>query len=261
MNGTVKTDKPKPTRLPRYRALAEKLLDDIRMGVLPVGERLPGELELQESHGVSRHTVREALRVLDDLGLIERRAGIGTVVVSRGAEPSFVQMVREPAELMRYPENSRLVVGNVEEITVDRGLAAVLKVPTGSQWARIRAVRTLEESGLPICWVDIYVRPEYADVARRIGRSRLPVYEIIAHDFGEVISRVEMDIRAGLVSEEAAALLKVEPGTPSLRLVRRYVGRNRRKFEVSVSEHPAERFNYTLEFRRGWQTDGRWKWG
>ena len=45
----------------RYQRLAESLLAEIRAGRLAVGDRLPGELQLVEDFGVSRHTVREAL--------------------------------------------------------------------------------------------------------------------------------------------------------------------------------------------------------
>ena len=54
---------------PRYRVIAEELLSAIRGGKLAVGTRMPGELELMKTYGVSRHTIREALRVLEDVKL------------------------------------------------------------------------------------------------------------------------------------------------------------------------------------------------
>jgi DNA-binding GntR family transcriptional regulator len=93
----------KSVREPRYRQLANELIDSIRSGKLPVGEVMPGELELVETHGVSRHTVRESLRVLEELGLIGRYQGVGTVVKSRDSAPAYVQTVNSPAELLQYP--------------------------------------------------------------------------------------------------------------------------------------------------------------
>ncbi len=251
----------KGARTPRYRELAEKLIQDIRTGRLSVGDRMPGELELQEIHGVSRHTIREALRVLNELGLIERRPGVGTVIVSQASEPSFVQLVKEPEELMRYPDRSRLKVDSVTEVKVSRAMAKTLQVKSGSQWSKISAVRSLQDSGIPICYVDIYVIPEYAAIADQIGRGNQPVYELISRQFDEKIARVEVDISADLLEPDAAELLGVEAGSPSLRLIRRYVGEGGRVFEISVSEHPAEHFNYSLEFRRGWHSRGNWVWG
>jgi len=251
----------KKSAKPRYRQLAETLMRDIQSGRFAVGDRLPGELELVDQHKVSRHTVRESLRVLEDLGLIKRHQGLGTVVHARSIGRSYVQHVHSPLDLMQYPSTSHLKVVGTEEVKVSRALARVLKCRSGTHWTRIDALRRLEDNNLPICWVNIYVVPEYASVARKIGRSRRPVYELIERTFDEQIESVEVDFRAGLVHDKAAALLEVDAGTPSLTLVRRYVGRGKRQFEISVSEHPADRFDYSIELKRGWQSGAGWNQG
>lgn len=219
---------------------------------------MPGELELVEAYQVSRHTVRESLRVLEDLGLIERHQGLGTVVTAKTSQPSYVQTVHSPMELMQYPADSKLSVIETEPVKVGRRLARQLKCKSATHWTRIGAVRKLRGSGLPICWSNIYVLPEYASVASKIGRSKRPVYEIIERAFDEQIVSVEVDIRAGLVDAHVAEILEVEPGSASLTMVRRYVGRGQRQFEISVSEHPAEHFNYSLKLKRGWQSGAGW---
>ncbi len=243
---------------PRYRQLADILMHDIRSGRLAVGARLPGELELVDQHKVSRHTVRASLRVLEDLGLIDRHQGLGTVVRAQDLQQSYMQQVRSLDELMHYPENSRLKVVGSKDVKVSRALARQLKCRSGTYWTRINAVRRLQDSGLPICWVSVYVLPEYATVAGKIGRSKRPVYELIERTFGEQIASVEVDFTAGIISDDVAARLEVEPGSASMRVVRRYVGRGKRQFEISVSEHPADHFKYSLKLDRGWQSGKGW---
>lgn len=247
-----------PTRTPRYRQLADDLLEDIRSGRLAVGDLLPGELELVQRHGVSRHTVREALRVLGELGLIDRQPGVGTVVRARETGESYVQSVRSPAELMRYPEDSRLDVVAITEQRADRRLARIAGMTSGSAWTRVSGIRRLARGGVALCWVDVYLLPEYAAVASQIGRRRQPVYELIEQQFGERILRVQVEISAARMAAPIAAALGVEPGSPSLRVVRRYVGQRNRHFEFSVSEHPADLYRYTLELRRGWRSRDSW---
>ncbi|WP_424639401.1 FadR/GntR family transcriptional regulator [Embleya sp. AB8] len=60
--------------------VADQLRDEIASGRWPVGGRIPGEHELVRILGVSRNTVREAVRSLVHLGLLEPRAGDGTYV-------------------------------------------------------------------------------------------------------------------------------------------------------------------------------------
>jgi DNA-binding GntR family transcriptional regulator len=248
---------PEP-RQPRYRALADQLLGEIRSGRLRVGQTLPGELELGQSFGVSRHTVREALRRLEELGLIARQQGIGTVVTARESSESYVQMVRSPAQLMQYPQDSRLAVVESGLVVASRAQARLLGCKAGSKWFRMRAIRRMKASGSAICCVDIYVLPEYATIVDAVGRKPPPIYELIEQRFDERVASVQVDLFAGSIGAELAAPLGVEPGTASLSVVRRYTGRNGRVFEVSISEHPAGRFTYSLELRRGWGSGEGW---
>lgn len=244
----------------RYEEVAEALLAEIRSGRLAVGSTLPGELELVGQFGVSRHTIREALRRLEDLGLIGRHQGVGTVVRSRHSTESYVQAVRTPAEMLQYPEHSRLVVVGTDQVRASRALARLLDCPVGMNWAVIRCVRRLKGTRVPMCWSDVYVLPEYAGIAEVIGRRRGPVYELISRRFGETIESVDIDIIARTVPEGIAEALGVEPGSPSLTVVRRYRGEGRRLFEVSVSEHPGDRYTYSLQLRRGWQSGNAGSW-
>src|SRR5439155_27160239 len=67
-----------------FEVTVERLAQSIRLGVLVDGERLPPERELAETFGVSRVTLREAIKGLRDAGLVESRRGRGggTFVVS-----------------------------------------------------------------------------------------------------------------------------------------------------------------------------------
>ncbi len=254
---------------PRYRQVADELLADVRSGRIQVGSTLPGELDLVTRFGVSRHTVREALRLLEERGLIERRQGVGTLLRARESNEAYVQTIRSPAELMRYPAHSRLEVVATREVRASRKLAALIACRTGTRWMQISCLRRLApasamggpDKGRAICWVDVYVLPEYAGVVRLIGRRDEPVYELIEQKFGETVAQVNVDLRARTLDPVLATALGVAPGSPSLTVIRRYTGRSRRVFEVSVSEHPAERYTYSLELRRGWQSGVAWAQG
>lgn len=63
-----------------YQIIIERIVDMIRKDELKVGEKIPPERELALKFGVSRPSVREALRVMEVMGLLERRPGGGSVV-------------------------------------------------------------------------------------------------------------------------------------------------------------------------------------
>jgi GntR family transcriptional regulator len=71
--------------LPLWAQLVDALREEIAAGTF--GDRFPTEADLMQRYGVSRHTVREALRRLSDAGLIESRQGLGTFVAPRFDQP------------------------------------------------------------------------------------------------------------------------------------------------------------------------------
>ena len=68
---------------PMYRQIAEDLRAQIESGKLEGGMQLLTELELRERYGASRNTVRDAIKWLMNLGLVETRPGQGTFVVQK----------------------------------------------------------------------------------------------------------------------------------------------------------------------------------
>jgi DNA-binding GntR family transcriptional regulator len=237
---------------PRYRTLADELIAEIRAGRPKVGHTMPGELELVQRHQVSRHTVREALRLVTELGLIERRQGIGTVVRARHTDQAYVQLLRSPAELLQYPEDSRVTLMSNATERANRKLAQLLDCAAGAEWFRFSVLRRFTKTRAPICWTNVYVVPEYRAVIELLGK-RQHVHELIESRFGERVERVLVDLRAELCPPDLAVPLQVQAGSPCLKIVRHYVGRGKRTFEVSVAWHPAERYTYSLELKRGWQ--------
>jgi GntR family transcriptional regulator, transcriptional repressor for pyruvate dehydrogenase complex len=82
-----------PVRVPRaYEQLAEILRDRIQAGALREGERLPSEQSLARQAGVSRSTVREALRTLQEAGWIERASPRVMVVSGHDDAPAHREL-------------------------------------------------------------------------------------------------------------------------------------------------------------------------
>src|SRR5512135_3030286 len=73
----------KPKRRTLTDATVTAIADAIRANKFPPGSQLPAEMELMQMLGVSRTTLREALRTLEEQGRITRRRGLGTFVSER----------------------------------------------------------------------------------------------------------------------------------------------------------------------------------
>jgi len=106
--------------------VAQALLADIAGGRYPVGSRIPTEAELEARFGVSRHTVRAAIRYLRDLGLVTARAGIGTTVRANSVPQKAVLSMNSVAELLQFTKHTRLELVSESAIAADAKLAAML---------------------------------------------------------------------------------------------------------------------------------------
>ncbi len=239
---------------PRYQELADILQQEIETETFPVGTRMPTELVLCNRFSVSRFTVREAFRRLIENGMVIRRQGSGTVVVSRNPTTMFVQKLRTIEELLQYSKDTILKVKRSEDIQADPKLAALIGCTPGETWHKIEGIRYLDEKS-PICWTDVYVRPEHKRLADRLGKDATPVFMVIEKEFGMTADKVTMDLFADSIEDKKAWELGVQPASPTLIIVRSYKDQAGRIFEVSVSEHPAGRFTFSIDLLRSSSMD------
>ncbi|MFB7494853.1 FadR/GntR family transcriptional regulator [Streptomyces sp. NPDC056161] len=94
-----------------FEEALEQILQVVRLGLVPGGERLPAERELAERLGISRVTLREVLKVLQDQGLVESRRGRygGTFVLPRADASGGAELRRRLAgvdldDVLRFRE-------------------------------------------------------------------------------------------------------------------------------------------------------------
>ena len=231
-----------------HESLAETLASRIRAGEWPVGSALPSEQSFCAFYKVSRHTLRHALATLEENGLILRRQGAPTRVISRQQPRCFVQTLNSPGDIMRYSAGTHRLTERVEYVEADAQLAKFLKAPVGSSWFHIEALRKERDTGQVIACVDVYTLPKFADIVNDEDFSNAMVYEKIEQQFGEVVHRAEVELYATGASARISKALHLPRGTPCLAIVRRYLDASGKTFEVTVNHHPENRFVFNMEY-------------
>lgn len=120
------------------------------------GERLPSEPDLAKQLGVSRATLREAMRMFEAQGLIRRRQGSGTFVIGQVSVIDAGLEVLESLETMAERLGLEVSVSNlnVDTFMADQEFARGLKVAVGARLTRVR--RVMREETRPVAYlVDI----------------------------------------------------------------------------------------------------------
>jgi GntR family transcriptional regulator len=237
-----------------YKQIAEQIERDIAAGAFPVGGLLPTEAEFSARLDVGRHTVREALRLLSQAGLIVRRAGSGSTVVSNERRQVFAHTVSNFDQWFNYPTAVKRRHLARQQVVADAPLARLLGCAVGTPWLCISALRNLDGEATPLCWVDIYIQPRFARVTQSRRFDSLPVHEQIETMFRVRIDEVEVSIWAGRVPTRMAAALAAEPDSPALWLRRRYLAGSGELLQATCTVHPEDRYVYTMKFQRAAQS-------
>lgn len=242
---------------PRYLVLAQALVDAIKSGRYPLNSLLPTEHELCKQFNVSRHTVREAIRRLNELGLISKQQGVGTRVKATQVASRYVQASEGISDLHQYVRDVRMELNAAEEICADEELAELLECKPGQAWIMAVGLRHREGDSAPLARTQVYVPRAYGAALDGFGDGKTPIYELLQRRFGLQMAEVRQTISAVNLDAEAARALQVDTGSPGLHIVRKYYGSNDELLEVAVNVHPGERFSYSIAQRLIWQGSTR----
>jgi DNA-binding GntR family transcriptional regulator len=237
-------------RASRYREIAEALTADIQSGRYPLGTLLPTETEFCERFKASRHTVREALRILTAQGFVSRRSGAGSTVIATSQPMILVPSAETVEPVLNYPAAvSRHNIGAVF-IEADSETAQLLQCPIGAPWYRISEVRHASQAANPIGAFDVYLLPKYASVTAHKTYLQMPIHLQVEQIFGRRLGQAEISILAARIPPELAGVLNAEAGSPALRMIRRFFDTEGELFEIASAVFPEGRYAYTLSFRR-----------
>lgn len=242
---------------PIYRQIAGQLEQAIVDGRYPVGARLPTELELCQQFGISRFTARGAVRLLSTEGLVTRRQRVGTVVIALPGDARYSQDVTSVHDLFQYARDTELRLAYIGKIALTKALAREFAAEAGEEWIYAMGIRNDAPSdehgrkaGRPICITRLFLNPALKGIETKLRTRKTAVYALIEREYRVAIQRVEQELQGVLLGADDAANLQCEPGSPGLRILRRYYSEQGVLLEVAENIHPSDRFTYHMVLRR-----------
>jgi GntR family transcriptional regulator len=231
----------------KHSLIADALSSEIQTGKYKVGDLLPSEPELSLRFGVSRHTVRTALRSLHEIGLVSSMQGVGTQV--QGSKPSshYSHAFSSAEDLLQYATSTRVRVVDHQQVLVDQDMASQFGCKPGEHWWRIRTVRSEPLSRVVVAYSEIHIPLAFGAVVEEALKSKQPVFALIEQRFQEKILEIQQEISClSQMPTEVSTLLKLAPQSPGMQITRRYLGKGGRVLEVARTVHPSDRFKYAM---------------
>ena len=175
--------------LPKYSAVAEALIARIQTGVYKPGTLLDSRPELTRQFGVSRHTVRAALRSLYEKGLVVSRRGRGTVVQATAVNPRHTHTCDSIEDVLQYAATTPRRVHGRRSVVVDTELAQWLGCAPGYPWWEIHTTRRLDTGGPVVASALIRVPDAFCDAVDDLDTSDEPLFVTIERRFGSTSRR------------------------------------------------------------------------
>lgn len=176
---------------------------------------VPGELALSEEYGVSRHTIREALRALRSEGVISSSRGRMSTVQS-----DFSQSLGSVYSLFRSVESQGATQTSEVvrlESTTDAQIAARLGLPPEAALTVVERVRLAD--GEPLAHDVSWLPHTLAHPLLDADFSHVALYDLL-QGIGVVVDSGTESITATVADDALAAMLRVAPGTPLLSIER-----------------------------------------
>ena len=222
----------------RYRQIADELRAQLVAGRYPPGGLLPSEAHLGSSFDVSRVTVRRALEMLRDEGLLDVRQGFGWFVAQEPLRQSLASLATIESQLARSgirPERRIL------EFELTRATPEVRRVLEVDRVLRVKRLNLAD--GQPFALVTVWCPEALAQRWSLADVERSPFYELLDGP----LERAVQTIGAEAASTETATLLEIPVGSPVLRCHR--VTSRPGGTVVLISEHrfPAHRTEFVVE--------------
>lgn len=230
---------------PKYLQIREALTRRIDRD-MSVGQQLPTEQALCQEFNVSRETVREALRGLEEEGLISRSPGRGTFV--RRRPPRLVE-----SRLTGLPEDFSALRFDTEARTLAKGpvlppadVAERVGAAPNEMVYRIARLRLLE--GQPFAYHEAFLPLEVGSRLARLDLSKSAPLREIRETLQIHATEDHAKIEAIAADTEIAPQLEVALGAPLLMVTRHFLLPRSRGSGLFRSIFRADRYYYTVQF-------------
>ena len=230
----------------KYQEIFNDLQEKILNGSYLAGVLLPTEKELQDQYGVSRDTVRKALRLLTEKGLIQKVQGRGSQVLKQELLNFPVSGLTSYKELVdSLGLNSQTRVISLDLMTVDEQTALQTGFPEGSQVWKLLRTRSIDGI-VSVLDLDYLAKDCVPNLTQEIAQTS--IYAYLEEDLGLDISYAQKEITIQASTERERLLMDNQDDYLVLIRSRVYLG-DTRQFQYTESRHKIDKFQF-VDFAR-----------
>lgn len=230
-----------------YLQVIDKIKENIEKGIYKEKEKLPSEFELSKKLGVSRATLREALRILEEENVIIRRHGVGTFVSSR---PLFTSGIEQLHSVTNMIKNAKMKPGTIF-------LSSSIVGPTDDDIKRLNVQKDAEifivervrtANGQPVVYCVDKIPREI--LPKNFIHEQESLFVLLEKECGISISYAVANIEPIGYHEKISPILECDPETSLLLLKQVHFDQNDRPVLYSYNYFRADKFSFHVVRKR-----------
>lgn len=229
----------------KYLMIYEDLKQQITNGLIPVGDLLPAEPEIQKRYNVSRITARHAVRLLVDEGYVQRIHGVGTMVVTQKKSLQLQNLMSFSEENSENSAQSKLLSFEVE-VPANPLVSSQLDLPKESTVSCHERLRLVDD--IPIGFQRVYCPSFISLSAEELMESDVSLYQLFLKK-GYVVNKANETIESAIADEKMAKLLKVAEHSPLLYVQRVTKDHQDRLVEYAEFYYRGDRYRYSVQLQ------------
>ncbi|MEV8020939.1 GntR family transcriptional regulator [Streptomyces sp. NPDC086554] len=231
-------------KLPLWYQVSQSLRASILGRTPDAPLRLPTEEQLAGHYGVSVLTMRQALKELEDEGLITRHRRRGTFIEPSVRRGSPVRLLGSVDAIVAQQSGMTTELLSHGTAPVSGELAEYF--PDVAEVMTYHRLRSDEKTGEPTNHAHNFIRPELAERVELDDLARWPMTKVLRDVVGVRISRITDTVEATLADPETARLLQVPLLSPILHYTGITYDEDGRALDVARIHYRGDRFSFTV---------------
>ena len=245
--------------VPLYYQVQHMIAQRISRGEYPSGAQLPPENELSRELGVSRVTVREALRVLAEQKILIKIQGRGTFVADN---PGVVQPVRSFTGYLEdlYDQLERISVKHIDIANLpitDEFREKLALSESETEVVRVKRIRYVDDE--PYAFTINVLPRAIGSHLNKDNLQRMPLVRILEEDLKIQVSGAHETIQAAAADNEVSQALDVPFLSPVMHVQRVLFTGGDQPLQLVDSYYRADKYHYSVNLVRV-QNKGKWSW-
>jgi len=235
----------KKLSVPLYIQLAKLIESTISNGIYLPGSKIPTEQELMQKYDISRVTVRQTMKHLEDKGLVERKQGLGTFVNKKVYPQKFEDIAQFYPSLLKKGMISKMDMLEYEMISPNSLLQEKLKLSPQDEVLKFTRKYLINKNTIVLG--QGFIPNHIANNWSKEEATQQNSLKLIQEKAGIILKNFEMKIKATVAKTYHAKVMKIKEGEPILQLTRLAYSIEEDAVEYVIISFPGDAYEIVTE--------------